>query len=156
MNKQNKYKKRTLLLLIITVTALVVCAANLSLKRSIATAGTVLSAPEQAAKSLSDYYTPSHSTSQESDLSEKKTVRKNETSSRPQLHSTAEARRDQYLITVYHGKIGVFDQNSDSTEPVLLRDVNVYLLPEKDIALLRTGIPAAGMQEVKSILEDYS
>ena len=41
------------------------------------------------------------------------------------------------------------------TEPFLTADVEVYLLPQEDIALLRAGLEADTLAEVKAILEDY-
>ena len=58
-----------------------------------------------------------------------------------------------YRVGIYQGKIGVFE--AGETEPLLTADVEVYLLPEEDIALLRQGIRAENLAEVKSILEDY-
>ena len=37
----------------------------------------------------------------------------------------------------------------------LTADVEVYLLPQEDIALLRAGLEADTLAEVKAILEDY-
>ena len=58
-----------------------------------------------------------------------------------------------YRVAVYDGKIGVFRQGE--TEPFLTADVEVYLLPQEDIALLRAGLEADTLAEVKAILEDY-
>ena len=44
---------------------------------------------------------------------------------------------------------------SNWEQPFLTADVDVYLLPEEDIALLRKGLTAQSLTEVKSILEDY-
>lgn len=56
-------------------------------------------------------------------------------------------------MAVYDGKIGVFRQGE--AEPFLTADVEVYLLPQEDIALLRAGLEADTLAEVKAILEDY-
>ena len=58
-----------------------------------------------------------------------------------------------YRVALYEGKIGVFQLGD--TKPFLTADVDVYLLPEEDIALLRKGLTAQSLTEVKSILEDY-
>ncbi|CDD30289.1 uncharacterized protein BN815_01523 [Firmicutes bacterium CAG:94] len=58
-----------------------------------------------------------------------------------------------YRVAVYDGKIGVFRQGE--AEPFLTADVEVYLLPQEDIALLRAGLEADTLAEVKAILEDY-
>ena len=58
-----------------------------------------------------------------------------------------------YRVGIYQGKIGVFE--AGEAEPFLTADVEVYLLPEEDVALLRQGIVAEDLATVKSILEDY-
>lgn len=130
-----QYKTYTLWLLIITVTALVVTAAMLSLKRSAAAQPTAVpptSAPEEPGIA---YYTPNPAPSQEN----------SET-----LENASQAK---YLVTIYQGKLGVFKEGR--TSPVLIQDTSVYLLPEEDIALLKKGLPAKDLNEARKILEDY-
>lgn len=133
-----KYKLYTLTLLIITVTALVVTAAMLSLKRQAAAAGgrpaakaltTAASAGESAG---SEYYTPNPASSQEN----------------PET-----AWSDGYIVTLHRGRIGVFPAGED--QPVLTADVEAYLLPHDDLALLQKGIWAGSLSEARKILEDY-
>lgn len=157
--KQNFYKKWTLLVLMITVAALVVCAASLNLKRSIvsADAAPLTSRPTQ---SLNDYYSSKEAVSQESEPpsgeTEKRTaapVRTGKTGT--ETSSRSGDRPDFYLVTVYEGKIGVFENGDKSKTPFLTADVNVYLLPQEDLTLLRQGIVAENFAAVKRILEDY-
>ena len=58
-----------------------------------------------------------------------------------------------YQVRVYSGKIGVF--RGSETKPFLTADVEVYLLPEEDIALLRKGFTVQTLAEARAILEDY-
>ena len=124
------YKKYTLLLLIVTVAALVVCAAAFSLKRD------AVAAQGNPEKNYTSYYNPKPSPSQERAESRE---------------SSAET--EEYLITVYNGKIGVF--RGGETSPFLTADTDVYLLPEEDVKILKKGIRADSFTAVKSILEDY-
>ncbi|MGI6255555.1 MAG: hypothetical protein ACOYJZ_07955 [Acutalibacter sp.] len=128
--KPKDYKKPTLLLVALTAAALLVTLFSLSLggRNAVATAGS------PAQKDMS-YYTPKASASQES-----------EPSSQP-------SDEGPYRVAVYQGKIGVFQEGE--SEPFLTADVEVYLLPKEDIALLRQGILADDLAEVRSILEDY-
>ncbi len=138
MNGSNfkNYKKATLVLSITAVTALVISAATLSLKRE-----TKAIFPESSAKSSIVDYTPNSSSSQE--------TREAGAPAQP----SQQPPKERYLITVYDGKIGVFKNNDPS--PILMSDVQVYLLPKADIDLLQKGISAKSLSEAKSILEDY-
>lgn len=146
-----KYKAYTLVLLMITITALVVTAAMLSLRRQAdaqaeaaqtAAQGGLL--PERTQKALessldensgSAYYTPKTAASQES-------AAKGE-----------EKEEEGYFITIYKGKLGVF--KAGQAEPVMVREKEALLLPEADLRLLRQGLWAKDMNEVRKILEDY-
>ncbi len=132
-----KYKLYTLWLLIITITALVVTAAMLSLKRSAAAAqvDTAVQGRPLSTKPDTVYYTPNPAPSQENS------------------ETLADAQEDRYLITVYRGRIGVFQEGK--TVPVLVTDTEIYLLPEEDVQLLKKGITAKTLNEAKGILEDY-
>lgn len=143
MNEQISYKKRTLFLLLITVAALVVCAAALSLKHNITQASGVPLTGE-AVKSHIVYYSSNTAVSQENSgiRQESETI-------------ISQKSADFYLVTVYEGKIGVFENGKTSSPPFLTADVNVYLLPDEDITLLRKGLRAEGLAEVRAILEDY-
>lgn len=128
-----KYKTYTLVLLIVTVLALVITAAMLSLKRSaVAVQGEPVDSPEKPGTA---YYTPKPASSQENSETE-------ENSS-----------GGEYLVTIYKGGIGVFQEGKSL--PVLTSHAQVYLLPEEDIKLLRRGILAKDLAEAKRILEDY-
>lgn len=127
--KQKDYKKPTLLLLLVAAGALVTACAAFSLRQEAAV-------PAQAGTTQNDmsYYTPKPAASQES--------------------PAAQPEQDgPYRVALYEGKIGVFQLGD--TKPFLTADVDVYLLPEEDIALLRKGLTAQSLTEVKSILEDY-
>ncbi|RKJ40736.1 hypothetical protein D7X94_06650 [Acutalibacter sp. 1XD8-33] len=129
-----KYKAYTLILLIVTITALVITAAMISLKKksTVAAQGqpvATLQEPDMA------YYTPKPASSQENSETEENLPKKG------------------YLVTLYKGRIGVFQEGK--TLPVLTADAQVYLLPQADIELLRKGIWAESLNEAKSILEDY-
>ena len=128
--KPKDYKKPTLLLVALTAAALLVTLFTLSLgeRNAVETAGS------PAQKDMS-YYTPKASASQGS-------------------QSPSPLTEDgPYRVTIYQGKIGVFQNGED--EPFLTADVEVYLLPKEDIALLRQGILAQDLAQVRSILEDY-
>ena len=128
--KPRDYKKLTVLVVCVTAAALLTAVLALSIKREAAV-------PVQASPAQDGlcYYTPNPASSQES-------------------HSSL-ALEDEgpYQVRVYSGKIGVFRQGE--TEPFLTADVEVYLLPQEDIALLRAGLEADTLAEVKAILEDY-
>ena len=128
--KPKDYKKPTILAVIITAAALLVSLLSLSLKG-------IAAVPVQGIPAQNDttYYTPKPDASQGSTPS-------------PVPESDG-----PYRVGIYQGKIGVFE--AGETEPLLTADVEVYLLPEEDIALLRQGIRAENLAEVKSILEDY-
>lgn len=133
------YKRYTMLLLIAAAAALVVCAAAMSLKRDSE------AAMANAEQSLSGYYISKQGASQEnSELVSGHSMQKNE-----KIYDE----REKYFITIHDGKIGVF--KSGEKKPYLTADVDVYLLPGEDLAILRKGLYAHGISEVKSILEDY-
>lgn len=120
----------TMVLIGVTVAALLVAVVALSLKGREA-----VPAQGSPAESVMSYYTPKGSASQ---------------------GSAAQPAGDgdgPYRVAVYDGKIGVFRQGE--AEPFLTADVEVYLLPQEDIALLRAGLEADTLAEVKAILEDY-
>lgn len=129
------YKKYTLVLLLITTGALVVCAAAFSFKR----AAQAQSANTRAV--TTGYYTPKQAASQETPAPQ---------SAQP---ANEPATSPEFLVTIHNGKIGVF--KSGESTPILLSDTEVYLLPQGDIDLLRKGIPAATLAEARSLLEDY-
>lgn len=128
--KPRDYKKATIITVVLTVAALAVTVFSLALRpeSAVPTQGT-------PAESISSYYTPKPTSSQE-------------TTASPIPSSDG-----PYRVALYDGKIGVF-RPGEST-PYLTADVSVYLLPEEDIALLRKGITAQNLTEVKRILEDY-
>lgn len=132
-NRPKNYKKQTLILSIVTMTALVVSAASFSLKQNAAVA-----VQGDPTKNASSYYTLNSFSSQESQNSQV---------------SSAAPESEHYLITVCDGKIGVY--KNGASYPFLTADVDVYLLPEEDLRLLRKGIVTGSFMEVKSILEDY-
>lgn len=71
----------------------------------------------------------------------------------PNPSASQEIPPSSYRVTVYQGKIGVFAAGEN--DPFLTADVPVYLLPEEDQRLLREGISAQSLAEVRAILEDY-
>ena len=128
--KPRDYKMATMILIGVTVAALLVAVVALSLKGREA-----VPAQGSPAESGMSYYTPKASASQ---------------------GSAAQPAGDEdgpYRVAVYDGKIGVFRQGE--AEPFLTADGEVYLLPQEDIALLRAGLEADTLAEVKAILEDY-
>lgn len=149
-NAPKNYKKYTLALLIVTVAALVVCAASFALKRDASMA--VQGNPEQT---YTSYYSPKPAASQENgnlgNSSQQSQVSSENHSSKAETSSRVE--KESYLITVYDGKIGVF--RNGEPEPFLTADIDVYLLPGEDLKILRKGIRAESFSEVKGILEDY-
>lgn len=128
--KQKDYKRPTLLAVLVTAAALLVTLLSLSLKGGAAV-------PVQGKPTGHDtvYYTPKPAASQES--------------------AAASASREEgpYRVTLYQGKIGVFLEGE--TEPCLVSDVDVFLLPQEDVALLKEGLSAQTLTEVRAILEDY-
>lgn len=155
-NAPKNYKKYTLALLIVTVAALVVCAASFALKRDAATA--VQGNPEQT---YTSYYSPKPSASQENGNggkpSQQSGTKQGEKAARTQESSESKTEstgtKESYLVTVYNGKIGVY--RNGEPEPFLTADIDVYLLPSEDLKILRKGIRAESFSEVKGILEDY-
>lgn len=139
----NKYKTYTLALLLITAAALLVCAAALASKRSAALQ--VQGSPRETYES---YYSLNPAPSQEM---EKEAAASQ--ISPPKDSPSSEGPQETYLVTVYEGKIGVFQLGK--TTPFLTADVDVYLLPEKDLELLKKGFRAKSLSEVRGILEDY-
>ncbi len=128
--KPRDYKKPTILATIVTAAALLVTLLSFSLRGE-------ASVPVQGTPAENDtaYYTPKPDASQE-------------------IRPTPTPEKDgPYQVAVYQGKIGVF--RPGETTPFLTADVDVYLLPEEDIALLRKGLTAESLTEVKRILEDY-
>jgi len=130
------YKKYTLILLLVTAGALIVCAAAFSIKQA------ALAANAKSGDVVTEHYTPKQAASQETPAPQKATP----------VPSSQEAPAD-YVVKVYDGKIGVFKTGSEA--PVLVSEVEAYLLPEGDIELLQKGIPAATFSEARAILEDY-
>lgn len=142
------YKKYTLALLIITVAALIVCAASFALKRdAIAAQGS----PEQT---YTSYYSPKPTASQENGNGRNPSQKEAGSSSALKSPSPRpNAEQEGYLITVYKGKIGVLRDGGGS--PVITADIEVSQLPEEDRKILEKGIPAGSLSEAKRILEDY-
>lgn len=136
-----RYKTYTLALLIVTVAALVLSAAMLSLKRTALARTPDPAAPRAAGPAPmfsgpdTAYYTPNPALSQENS------------------DTSGSEESGGYLITIYKGRIGVF-QDGRAT-PVLTGDTQVYLLPQEDIELLKKGIRAQSLSQVRKILEDY-
>ena len=87
--------------------------------------------PAQAGTTQNDmsYYTPKPAASQESPAAQ------------PEPDGP-------YRVALYEGKIGVFQLGD--TKPFLTADVDVYLLPEEDIARLRMGLRAQPLTALKS------
>ncbi len=139
------YKKYTMVLLLVTAAALIVCAAALAFKRHDALA--VQGVP---ARSHMDYYSLNQSASQENGSGGTNSLAG---SSAPQKSVESSRQEESYLVTVYNGKIGVF--RAGETDPFLTADVEVYLLPQQDQELLKKGIKAESFSAVKGILEDY-
>lgn len=132
------FKKTMLVLSIITMISLVTCVAAISLKNN----STVVTQGNPD-KDVSSYYTPKPSSSQES-----------RASSLPSSSSrTSPEPAEEYLITVYEGKVAVFKKGS--TKPALISDVSASQLPEADLALLKKGIEAETLTKARAILEDY-
>lgn len=154
-NAPKNYKKYTLALLIVTVAALVVCAASFALKRDASMA--VQGNPEQT---YTSYYSPKPSASQENgnggNSSQQSVAEQSEKAALSEESAASKngsGAKGSYLITVYDGKIGVY--RNGEPEPFLTADIDVYLLPGEDLKILRKGIRAESFSEVKGILEDY-
>ena len=137
----------------VTVAALIVCAASLNLKRTIVSAGAPLAS--RPTQSLNDYYSSKEAVSQESETERNTAAPVRTGQARSEASSRSGEQPDFYLVTVYEGKIGVFENGDKNRAPFLTADVNVYLLPQEDLALLRQGIIAENFAAVKRVLEDY-
>ncbi len=141
------YKKYTLILLIVTIAALVICAAAFSLKRksTLAVQGT----PEQT---YSSHYIPKASASQESG-GKALPSQVIPTLPRPSPSPTPSVRQESYWVTLKNGKIGIYQKGKE--EPLLTAEIDASQLPKEDLSLLEQGIPAKSFSEARSILEDY-
>ena len=131
MKKTTDYKRNTLTVLIITVIAFVIFVAANTMKASVKAA----TIQEHIPQNYTNNYIADSALSQESE-----DIIVNED-------------KERYLITVHNGYIAVF--KNDEKEPVLLADIEVYLLPEDDIKILREGIYVSDIIEAKQVLEDY-
>ena len=129
--KPRDYKKATMAAILVTAAALVVSVGAQAVRQ-----GAAVPVQGTPTENNSRYYTPKATASQESSPS-----------------PTGEE-EGPYRVAVYEGKIGVF--RLGEARPCLTADVNVYLLPEEDIALLEEGIFAEDLSEVKGIFEDYN
>lgn len=125
----NKYKKYTVMLLLATAAALVVCAAALSIKQVIKNSHRHGTAMSQAV--VLDHYTPKQAASQET--------------------PAPTAAPAGYTVTIRDGRVAIMQAG----KPVLVSDTQAYLLPQEDIDLLEKGIPAATLSQAKALLEDY-
>ncbi len=137
--KLARYKRYTFFLLLATAFALVVCAAAFSFKRGAAA----------AQPTITNHYTPNRAVSQETASAPGDTPA-NAQEAAPSPTPAGE----NYTVSVYNGKIAVF--RGQEAVPFLTAETEVYLLPQEDIQLLRRGIPASSMSQVRSILEDYN
>lgn len=127
------YKTLTIVLLVITVIALLLTAVMLTLGRRAAAVSTEPENPPE--DPATTYYTPKPATSQENSETEESGA------------------GDGFLVTIYRGGIGVFQDGK--TLPVLTKHTEVYLLPEEDVKLLRQGIRVRDLTEAREILEDF-
>ncbi len=140
------YKKYTLALLVAAAIALVVCAAAFALKRD-----AVLAAQGVPEPAYESYYSPKPAASQEN--GNQAAISQESRPSPTFSPSPSATPAGQYLVSVHEGKIGVFQRGEPV--PFLLADVQVYLLPREDQDLLKKGIRADSLAEVRRILEDY-
>lgn len=144
--KLARYKRYTFFLLLVTAFSLVVCAAAFSFKRDAAA----------AQPTVTNHYTPNRAASQETPglagppASSTADMPANAQGAAP----SPSPQEERYTVSVYNGKIGVFRGNEPI--PFLTAETEVYLLPQEDILLLRRGIPASSMSQVRAILEDYN
>lgn len=137
------YKKYTMLLLIVAVTALVICTAAFALKRdTVLPADAAIQPRESSEQVYNSHYSPKPAASQENGNTG--------ISSTPAKTDTKES---EYLVSVSDGKIAVFRKGG--LTPVLLTEIDIAQLPEEDISLLKQGIAAHTLSEAKTILEDY-
>ena len=148
------YKKYTLLLLLLAITALVVCTAVFALRRDAVPA--VQGNPEQT---LNSHYIPNPAASQENGQAghvSSSPAAAPKPSAKPTSSpsvSPSPASQSVYIITVWAGKIGVFE-NGESA-PVLTSEVDTSLLPPEDLSILQKGIRVTSLSEARAILEDY-
>ena len=127
--KPNDYKWPTLAAVAVTAAAL----GAVLFTRSLA-AGAV---PTQGtpAQNNTSYYTPKPAASQGTG------------------ESPSPAPDGPYRVALYQGKVGVFREGE--AQPFLTAEIDAYLLPREDVALLRQGLEAETLTQVRQILEDY-
>lgn len=58
-----------------------------------------------------------------------------------------------YLVTEVDGQLAILE--AGDTKPILLLEVWVDALPERDIRRIRAGIPADSLEEALALAEDY-
>ena len=137
MNKKTIINQKTIIvpLILIAIFSFITTIATRSIKNSIL-ASAQISTNTQSELFFSSNYIPTATPSQEnSSETPSKTV------------------SEEYYITIHNDKIGVF--RNYETEPFIVANVPVYLLPKGDIQILQKGLHANSMTQVKSILEDY-
>lgn len=71
----------------------------------------------------------------------------------PTTHSE-EAKATGYLLKVYRGRIGIFE--NDSPYPIRIIEVDVRTLPKSEIIALTSGVRVENAEELNKRIEDYS
>lgn len=150
------YKRYTLLLLLAAITALVVCTAVFALRRDAVPA--VQGNPRQT---LTSHYSPNPAASQENGqaagISPSPAATPGPSDKSSPLPSpppsSVPAPQSIYIVTVWAGKIGVFE--SGESAPVLTAEIDTALLPPEDLSILQKGIRVTSLSEARAILEDY-
>jgi len=61
---------------------------------------------------------------------------------------------ETYSFREYNNRIGIFKDGESF--PYELLDVNVAILPESDCEKLQIGITVSGIDEVRSLIEDFT
>ena len=73
----------------------------------------------------------------------------------PQTSIQTKPHETQYLLREYNGSLAVF-RNDNLNNPYALYSVAVGALPDGDREHLKAGIIAAGEDELRQLLEDYT
>ncbi len=71
----------------------------------------------------------------------------------PSKSKEATTEPTKYFLSEQNGQLAVFQ--SDISTPILLLNVWVDSLPERDIQRIKNGIPADSLNEAISLAEDY-
>ncbi len=67
--------------------------------------------------------------------------------------SEKQSSNEAYILTEYNDKIAIFERNG--TGPIMVFDVSVSSLPQRDITRIKKGVPTSSLEEAVRLIEDY-